>query len=125
MQTNGFQHWIHFIKNIFKNEMDPVFWVLFFSEALGPIPNWILFRFPSLCNISVIKYVVNNSNNGNCIHKGKNLKLFSAKFFNSSVKFDFLVIVHIFFLSGFIGGFNYFHFMSFFQGFLADNSNLS
>ena len=26
--------------------MDPVFWVLFFSEALGPIPNWILFRFP-------------------------------------------------------------------------------
>ena len=57
MQTNGFQHWIHFIiiisniwihfiKNIFKNEMDPVFWVLFFSEALGPIPNWILFRFP-------------------------------------------------------------------------------
>ena len=59
MQTNGFQHWIHFIiiisniwihfiKNIFKNEMDPVFWVLFFSEALGPIPNWILFRFPDL-----------------------------------------------------------------------------
>ena len=34
------------MKNIFKNEMDPVFWVLFFSEALGPIPNWILFRFP-------------------------------------------------------------------------------
>ena len=57
LQTNGVQHWIHFIiimsniwinfiKNMFKNEMDPVFWVLFFSEALGPIPNWILFRFP-------------------------------------------------------------------------------
>ena len=28
--------------------MDPVFWVLFFSEALGPIPNWILFRFPEV-----------------------------------------------------------------------------
>ena len=50
LQTNGVQHWIHFIiimsniwihfiKNMFKNEMDPVFWVLFFSEALGPIPN--------------------------------------------------------------------------------------
>ena len=62
MQTNGFQHWIHFIiiisniwihfiKNIFKNEMDPVFWVLFFSEALGPIPNWILFRFPCTNNL--------------------------------------------------------------------------
>ena len=57
LQTNGVQHWIHFIiimsniwihfiKNMFKNEMDPVFWVLFFSEALGPIPNWILFSFP-------------------------------------------------------------------------------
>ena len=57
LQTKGVQHWIHFIiimsniwinfiKNMFKNEMDPVFWVLFFSEALGPIPNWILFRFP-------------------------------------------------------------------------------
>ena len=62
LQTNGVQHWIHFIiimsniwinfiKNMFKNEMDPVFWVLFFSEALGPIPNWILFRFPDLIAI--------------------------------------------------------------------------
>ena len=62
MQTNGFQHWIHFIiiisniwihfiKNIFKNEMDPVFWVLFFSEALGPIPNWILFSTVKQCQV--------------------------------------------------------------------------
>ena len=69
LQTNGFQHWIHFIiiisniwiyfiKNIFKNEMDPVFWVLFFSEALGPIPNWILFRFPrEKERVVVIPYV--------------------------------------------------------------------